>query len=41
VGSGVLSIEHEDGLLSENEGIKKAMETLQAAVVTQPPGEMF
>lgn len=38
---GVLSIEHEDGLLSENEGIKKAMETLQAAVVTEKPGEMF
>jgi sugar phosphate isomerase/epimerase len=38
---GVLSIEHEDGLLSTKEGITKAMETLKAAVVTEKAGEMF
>jgi sugar phosphate isomerase/epimerase len=38
---GVLSIEHEDGLLSTREGILKAMETLKAAVVSEKAGEMF
>ncbi|MGO8670573.1 MAG: sugar phosphate isomerase/epimerase family protein [Capsulimonadaceae bacterium] len=38
---GVLSIEHEDGLLSTREGLTKAMETLNSAVVTDKPGEMF
>jgi len=37
----VLSIEHEDGLLSTTEGLKKAVETLSAAVVTEKPGTMF
>jgi len=37
----VLSIEHEDGLLSNKEGLKKAMETLQAAVVKEEAGSMF
>ena len=30
-----------DGLMSENEGLKKAMETLQAAVIAEQPGAMF
>lgn len=38
---GVLSIEHEDGLLSTREGLLKAMETLKAAVVSEKAGEMF
>jgi sugar phosphate isomerase/epimerase len=38
---GVLSIEHEDGLLSTKEGLTKAVETLKAAVVTEKPGDMF
>ena len=37
----VLSIEHEDGLLSTNEGLRKAVETLQSAIVTEKPGAMF
>lgn len=37
----VLSIEHEDSLLSNSEGLKKAMETLQGAVVQEKPGAMF
>jgi len=37
----VLSIEHEDGLLSNSEGLKKAMETLQSSVVQEKPGAMF
>ena len=37
----VLSIEHEDGLLSSSEGLRKAVQTLQAAVVQEKPGEMF
>jgi sugar phosphate isomerase/epimerase len=38
---GVLSIEHEDGLLSTGEGLMKAVETLQSAIVTEKPGTMF
>ncbi len=38
---GVLSIEHEDGLLSTGEGLKKAVEILKLAVVQEKPGEMF
>ena len=38
---GVLSIEHEDGLMSKGEGIAKAMETLKAAVISEKAGEMF
>lgn len=37
----VLSIEHEDGLLSTTEGLNKAVETLKAAVVQEKPGTMF
>jgi sugar phosphate isomerase/epimerase len=38
---GVLSIEHEDGLLSTREGLSKAVETLKSAIVTDKPGSMF
>lgn len=37
----VLSIEHEDGLMSTTEGLRKAMETLKASVIAEPAGEMF
>ena len=37
----VLSIEHEDSLMSTREGLYKAMETLKASVITEQPGEMF
>lgn len=37
----VLSIEHEDGLMSPREGLRKAIETLRQAVIAEPPGEMF
>ena len=37
----VLSIEHEDSLLSTKEGLHKALETLQAAIITEQPGAMF
>jgi sugar phosphate isomerase/epimerase len=37
----VLSIEHEDGLLSTKEGLAKAVETLKSAIVIEKPGTMF
>jgi sugar phosphate isomerase/epimerase len=37
----VLSIEHEDGLMSPIEGLRKAVECLKQAVISQPAGEMF
>ena len=37
----VLSIEHEDSLMSQSEGLKKAMETLKAAVISEKAGPMF
>ena len=37
----VLSIEHEDSLMSTREGLYKAMETLKASVITEQPGAMF
>lgn len=37
----ILSIEHEDGLLSTTEGLKKAVQTLSAAIVEEKPGAMF
>lgn len=37
----VLSIEHEDGLMSPLEGLRKAMETLKSAVISEPAGKMF
>lgn len=37
----VLSIEHEDGLMSPAEGLSKAMETLTQAIIEQDAGPMF
>jgi len=37
----VLSIEHEDGLMSTEEGFAKAVEFLQQVVLTESPGEMW
>ncbi|HEY0785922.1 MAG TPA: sugar phosphate isomerase/epimerase, partial [Acidobacteriaceae bacterium] len=37
----VLSIEHEDSLMSTTEGLHKAMETLKASVIAEQPGAMF
>ena len=38
---GVLSIEHEDSLMSPDEGLKKAVEFLKGIVIKEKPGEMF
>ena len=38
---GVLSIEHEDGLASIEEGLSKAVEVLRAAVLRESPAEMW
>ncbi|CAN5552047.1 sugar phosphate isomerase/epimerase [soil metagenome] len=37
----VLSIEHEDGLMSPIEGLRKAVSVLKESVISQPAGEMF
>lgn len=37
----VISIEHEDGLMSTDEGLKKAIEVLKQAVTAESPGEMY
>jgi sugar phosphate isomerase/epimerase len=37
----VISIEHEDALMSADEGLARGVATLQAAVIEQPAGEMF
>lgn len=37
----VISIEHEDGLMSTDEGLKKAIEVLKQAVTVESPGEMY
>jgi sugar phosphate isomerase/epimerase len=37
----VLSIEHEDGLMSPMEGLRKALQVLKAAVIVEPAGPMF
>jgi sugar phosphate isomerase/epimerase len=37
----VVSIEHEDALMSTDEGLAKAVATLQGATIFEPPGEMF
>ena len=37
----VLSIEHEDGMMSTKEGLQKALQTLEIAVVKEKPGAMF
>jgi len=37
----VISIEHEDSLMSQNEGFEKAVAFLKDAVISQKPGEAF
>jgi sugar phosphate isomerase/epimerase len=37
----VISIEHEDGLMSFDEGLQKGLAALQEAVCVESPGEMF
>jgi len=37
----VISIEHEDAMMSNDEGLKKAVSVLKEAVITEKPGEMF
>jgi sugar phosphate isomerase/epimerase len=37
----VLSIEHEDGLMSSAEGLSKAVDMLQRCVIDEPVGKMF
>jgi len=37
----VISIEHEDALMSPDEGLGKGIATLKEAVIAQPAGEMF
>ena len=36
-----MSIEHEDGLMSSNEGLSKAIEFLKDVMVFEDPGEMY
>ena len=36
-----LSIEHEDSLMSQNEGLTKAVETLKNAVIKEDPAAMW
>lgn len=37
----VISIEHEDAMMSVDEGLSKAVSVLKQAVITEPPGEMY
>ncbi len=37
----VISIEHEDALMSPDEGLSKAIGALKEALITEPAGEMF
>lgn len=37
----VISIEHEDALMSNDEGLRKAVSLLQQVVISEPAGEMF
>jgi sugar phosphate isomerase/epimerase len=38
---GVISIEHEDALMSKEEGLRKAVEFLKKTIIFQKPGEMW
>lgn len=38
---GVLSIEHEDSLMSPNEGLGKAIDFLRPLIINEPPGEAY
>ena len=37
----VISIEHEDAMMSPDEGLSKAISTLQEAMIFEEAGEMF
>lgn len=37
----VISIEHEDAMMSVDEGLSKAVRLLKEVIITQPPGEMY
>jgi sugar phosphate isomerase/epimerase len=37
----VISIEHEDALMSSEEGLAKGVAALKEAAIFEPPGEMF
>jgi len=37
----VISIEHEDAMMSVDEGLSKAVSVLKEAVISEPPGEMY
>lgn len=37
----VISIEHEDGLMSTDEGLRKAIDVLKQAIMSEPTGEMY
>jgi sugar phosphate isomerase/epimerase len=37
----VISLEHEDGMMSFDEGVKKGLDTLKQVVTVESPGEMF
>ena len=37
----VLSIEHEDGMMSTREGLYKALDVLKRSVIAEKPGPMF
>ena len=37
----IISIEHEDGLMSNGEGLRKAIRFMQGVLMTEPTGEMF
>lgn len=37
----VISIEHEDAMMSTDEGLRKAISVLKEAVITEKPGEMY
>jgi sugar phosphate isomerase/epimerase len=37
----VVSIEHEDSLMSPEEGLRKAVQFLKSVVITEKPGEAY
>ena len=37
----VISIEHEDGLMSQNEGLTKTVDALKQIIIFEEPGEMY
>lgn len=37
----VISIEHEDAMMSVDEGLSKAVSMLKEAIITEPPGEIY